>query len=94
MPATTADALISRAFPLYCQLQGLVFGIWGVLMCVLIFPFPEGRSHFSAVPVPAMAAYRMRCGRSCFGGTPVESGRLDGVDLKENVGAEHTVLER
>ena len=54
------------------------------LVCVVIFPSPQGRTHFGVTPVSSQAAYRVCCIRNHFEGMPTEWGRLDGVDLQEN----------
>ena len=55
------------------------------LVYVVIFPFPQGKSHFGMMLVTVRAACEMRCSRYCFGRTPAEWGRLDGVNLMDNV---------
>ena len=54
-----------------------------VLVCVVIFPSPQDRSHFGVMRVPAGAACRIKYGRNHFGGTPAKWNELDGVDLQE-----------
>lgn len=51
-PARAAVVLIGMALSLCCQLFGSAAETMGVLVCVVIFPSPRGRSHFIMVPVP------------------------------------------
>ena len=58
-PSTGAsDALISRALSLHYPLEGFPAM---ELVYVVIFPSPQGRSHFGVVLVPAGAACGVRC---------------------------------
>lgn len=47
-----------------------------VLLCGIISPSSQGRSHLGVVVVPARATFRVWKGRSCFGEMPAKAGRM------------------
>ena len=62
------------------------------LVCMIIFPPPQGRNHSGMVTIPVEAAYRIRLNINHIGVSSAKWNRLDRVDLKENAGVICTVL--
>lgn len=52
------------------------------LVCMIIFPSPQGSSYFGMVLFTIVVDCRMILVRSCYGGTPPQWSRLDGMSLQ------------
>ena len=96
-------ALNCRVLSLDCPLRGFSWWVGPAirsdvcpqpsevgLVCMVIFPCPQKRSHFGAVLAPIEVSYALPGLWHCFGWTPAKD-MLECGDLKENAGVRQVV---
>lgn len=63
---------------------------WAIsLVCMDIFPSPQGMGHFGVMQVSAGVVYK-----GCVPGIPTKWGRVNGTDLQKIKGVGHGMLAR